>query len=440
MAKLDLKFFEKVVAYKALTDETYLASIGPHIKPKYFDDKDIKVIFSIVHTFFDKRGAVPTTTEITSYLTTDELKASFKAVVIKCKDIEKNLNKEELYENTEQFLKEKAVYHTMEEVVDEITKGSIDTSKILNKFDTACNISLATNSGLNLLTDIDLLIESINSEVKHIPSGWNWLDEKLGGGFLESGRAMYIFTGETNIGKSIFLGNIAVNIANQQKSVLLITLEMSELVYAQRLSSNITKIPLSKLKSESLTLQQQLVEHAKENPQAQIIIKEFPPSTITPLQLKAFIKKLTHQGLRFDAIVIDYVNLFNSSLGTNSYERVKHITEQLRALSYEFNCPIISATQLNRSGYAISDPGLNTLSESMGLGMTADAIFSIWQEDQDRELGVIRMGSMKNRFGPNFGNCVMRIDYTTLSITEDEHINDTEASSSSAGLLAALSQ
>ena len=40
---------------------------------------------------------------------------------------------------------------------------------------------------------------------------------------------------------------------------------MSEIVYAQRLSSNITKIPLSKLKSESLTLQQQLVEHAKEN-------------------------------------------------------------------------------------------------------------------------------------------------------------------------------
>lgn len=440
MVKLDLKFFEKVVAYKALTDETYLASIGPHVKPKYFDDKDIKVVFSIVQAFFDKRGTVPTTTEITSYLTTDELKASFKAVIAKCKDIEKNLNKDELYENTEQFLKEKAVYHTMEEVVDEITKGSIDTSKILNKFDTACNISLATNAGLNLLTDIDLLIESINSEVKHIPSGWNWLDEKIGGGFLESGRAMYIFTGETNIGKSIFLGNIAVNIANQQKSVLLVTLEMSELVYAQRLSSNITKIPLSKLKSESLTLQQQLVEHSKDNPQAQIIIKEFPPSTITPLQLKAFIKKLTHQGLHFDAIVIDYVNLFNSSLGTNSYERVKYITEQLRALSYEFNCPIISATQLNRSGYATSDPGLNTLSESMGLGMTADAIFSIWQEDQDRELGVIRMGSMKNRFGPNFGNCVMRIDYTTLSITEDEHINDTEASSSSAGLLAALSQ
>jgi replicative DNA helicase len=439
MEKLDLKFFEKVIAYKSLTDEVYLASVISYIQPKFFDDKDIKAIFSIVKSFFEKRGTVPTPTEITTYLTTDELKSSFKSVIAKCKDIDKNLNKDELYSNTEQFLKEKAVYHTMEDVVDEITKGGVDTSKILHKFDIACNISLTTQAGLNLLQDVDELVNSISSEVKYIPTGWEWLNERLGGGFLETGRAMYIFTGETNIGKSIVLGNIAVNIANQGKSVLLVTLEMPELIYAQRLSSSITKIPLSKLRSEVQTLKQQLNEHAQSIPQAQILIKEFPPSTITPLHLKGYIKKLLHQGFKFDAIVIDYVNLFNSSIGTNSYERVKHITEQLRALSYEFNCPIISATQLNRSGYSISDPGLNTLSESMGLGMTADAIFSLWQEDQDRELGVIRMGMMKNRFGPNQGNCLMRIDYSTLTITEDEHVNDTEASSSSAGLLAALS-
>jgi len=65
---------------------------------------------------------------------------------------------------------------------------------------------------------------------------------------------------------------------------------------------------------------------------------------------------------------------------------------------------------------------------------------SIWQEDTDRELGIIRMGTMKNRFGAAFGNCLMRIDYSTLTITEDEHINDTAASSSSANLLSTLSQ
>lgn len=440
MSKIDLNFFETVIAYKSLTDESYLSSIIDYIKPVYFKDKDIRTVFLLIRDFFEKRGTTPTLTELKSHLLTEETKESFKTVVKRFTDIDTNFNNEELNENTETFLKEKAVFHTMMDIADNINKEAVDTSAILSKFETACNISLTTDKGLDLFNDVDLLIDNINSETKFIPSKWNWLDDKIGGGFIESGRALYVFTGETNIGKSIFLGNVATNIANQGKNVLLITLEMPELIYAQRLSSSITKIPLSKLKSESTTLKHQLTEHSTANPQAKILIKEFPPSTITIPYLKSYIKKISNNGLKFDAIVVDYVNLLHSTTGNNSYERIKHATEQLRALSYQFNCPIITATQLNRSGFSTSDPGMNTISESMGLAMTADVIVSIWQEDTDRELGVIRMGMMKNRHGPAFGNCMLRIDYSTLTITEDEHVNDTEASSSSANLLATLSR
>ena len=155
--------------------------------------------------------------------------------------------------------------------------------------------------------------------------------------------------------------------------------------------------------------------------------------------MKAFIKKITNKGIKIDALVVDYVNLLHTTVGNNTYERVKYVTEQLRALSYVFNFPVISATQLNREGYEVSDPGLKTLSESMGLGFTADVILSIWQEDTDKELGVIKMGMMKNRFGANFGSVNMRIDYSTLTLTEDEVNNETEASTSSISTLTDLS-
>jgi replicative DNA helicase len=439
MSKLDLDYFETVIVYKSLTDETYLSSIVDYVDPRYFKNDDIKSIFGIIREFFTNRGTCPTLTEIKAYLTTTELKNSYKKVVTSFTDIDKNLNADELAQNTETFLKEKAVFHTMMEVVDDLNKNQVNTSTILEKFEKACNVSLTTNTGLDLLKDVDVLIDNLNSEVSYIPTGWNWLDEKLGGGFLEAGRSLYLFTGETNVGKSIFLGNVAINIANQGKSVLLVTLEMPEMIYAQRLSSNITKIPLSRIKSDTPTLKQGLEGHAVANPDAKILIKEFPPSTITIGYLQAYIKKLLQQGYKFDAIVVDYVNLFTIQDGNNSYEKIKKITEQLRALSYVFNCPIISATQLNRSGFSTSDPGMNTISESIGLAMTADAILSIWQEVTDRELGVIKMGMMKNRFGPNFGSCVLRIDYSTLTLTEDEHINDTEASSSTINTLASLS-
>jgi len=440
MSKLDLDFFETIIAYKSITDESYLASIVGYIKPVYFKDKDIRAIFDVIKSFFEERGTTPTLTEVKSRLTSNELKDAYRSVVHKFTDLDKKFNNDEMYANTEAFLKEKAVFHTMMDVVEDINKKNVDTSVILQKFEEACNISMTTVVGTDLFNDVDKLVENISTELNYIPSGWKWLDEKIGGGFLESGKAMYIFTGETNIGKSIFLGNIATNIARQSKSVLLVSLEMPELIYAQRLSSSITKIPLGKLKTEVLTMKQQLEEYSQTNPNSRILIKEFPPSTITPLFLKSYIKKLKNSGMTFDAIVVDYVNLLNSPTGTNSYERVKYACEQLRAMSYEFNCPIITATQLNRSGYSISEPGMNTISESIGLAQTADVIMSIWQEDTDRELGVIRMGTMKNRFGAAFGTCLMRIDYSTLTITEDEHINDTEASSSTASLLATLSQ
>lgn len=439
MAKLDLDFFEIVIAYKSLTDETYLASIIDYIKPNFFKNKDIKAIFTIIRDFYEKRNTKPTITEIKSYLTTDELKVSLKNVVTLFTNVDKNLNADELATNTETFLKEKSVYFTMMDVVDDINKSEVDTSKILSKFEKACSITLATEIGLDLFTDIDKVIADLNSNEKYISSGWKWLDDKIGGGFLEDGRALYLFAGETNIGKSIFLGNVALNMAAQGKTILLVSLEMPELIYAKRLYSNVTKIPLGQLKIECDTLKNQINEYCVEKPESKLIIKEFPPATITANHLKAFIKKLIQKGVKIDAIVLDYVNLLHSTLGDSSYERIKVCTEQLRALSYEFNCPIISATQLNREGYQITDPGLKTISESIGLAMTGDVIMSIWQEDTDKELGVIKMGLMKNRFGPNYGHCAMRIDYSTLTITEDEHINDTEASTSTINTLTKLS-
>lgn len=439
MSKLDLDYFENIIAYKALTDETYLASIIDAVNPIFFKNKDIKDVFIIIKDFFEKRGTKPTITEIKAYLTDDNQRNALKNVVTSLQGIDKNLNEDELYQNTETFLKEKAVYYAMMDTVEDIGKNIVDTSKILEKFEKACSISLVTETGLDFFKDIDKVIDSINSTEKYIPSRWKWLDDKIGGGFLEQGKSLYLFAGETNIGKSIFLGNIAINIASQGKNVLLVSLEMPELIYAKRLCANVSKIPLSQLKIDCDNLKQQIEQYANEAPGAKIIIKEFPPATITCNHLKAFIKKLIQKGVKIDAIVLDYVNLLNSTQGDSSYERIKSCTEQLRALSYTFNCPIISATQLNREGYSITDPGLKTISESIGLAMTGDVIMSIWQEDTDKELGVIKMGLMKNRFGPNFGHCIMRIDYSTLTIFEDEHLNDTEAASSSISTLTNLS-
>lgn len=415
---IDDKFYETVIAYNALTNESYLASIVDHLDSKYFDNKDIKNVVEIIKEFYEKRSTPPTLTEIKGYLTTDELKSSFRRVVRLFDGFDQKFNRDELYENTEKFLKEKAVYNTLLEVADQAGKDDVDTSEILTKFEQACNVSLSVDLGLDYFTDIEKHIDDLETQDETIPSGWEWLDKKLDGGFLEQGRAIYVFAGETNVGKSIFLGNIARNIADHGKTVLLVSLEMSELVYAKRITTNLTQIPIRQLHNRTDDIRDAVEQYKRSNSKSRVIVKEFPPSTITCKHLKGFIKKLTDRGVKLDAIVVDYVNLLKSSTGTNSYERIKYATEELRALSYTFECPIITATQLNRQGYNEINPGLDTVGESYGLAATADAIFSIWREEEDVDLGILRLGVMKNRFGENYGSMMMEIDYDTLTLKE----------------------
>ena len=138
---------------------------------------------------------------------------------------------------------------------------------------------------------------------------------------------------------------------------------------------------------------------------------------------ESYLEKLVRSGIKPDAIVIDYLNLIApNNTGLNSYESVKEITEDIRALSYTFSCPIISATQANRSAFSTPNPDMDMTSESMGLSHTVDAQISIWTEKEDFELGIIHMGIVKNRFGPRQCHTVLEIDYETLSLKDPDQV------------------
>lgn len=343
---MDFDYFEKILVKYAMLDSQYLASIADYVQPKYFDDKNIAKFFEIVADFHDKRGKLPTFTEVKTYLTTDELKNGFRKLVESFKEIDGNLDKDELYTNTEKFLKERGMYHSILESAEAISDGKADTSEIVEKFEKIAGINLNVDRGIELYGDVEKIIDDILNDEATISSKWPWLDDSLGGGFVESGRALYIFAGQSNIGKSIFLGNIAANIASQGKSVLIVTLEMSETLYAKRIVSNVTKIPMKDFRNNIPILRYALEEEHK-NTDGRMYIKEFPPSTITPKQLGAFIKKMLDSGIKIDAVVVDYLTLLTST-GNNSYEKGKNICEQLRALTYLYKCPIISAVQIQR--------------------------------------------------------------------------------------------
>jgi replicative DNA helicase len=416
---LDLNYFEKVIMYNALFDQSYLETILDHVNASYFYDKKIRDVFNLLKVFYLEHKTVPNHTELKSHLITQEQKENFKELVLSFQTIDKNYNKDLLLKNTEKFLKEKAVLHTVTETSIDVSSGKIDSPKILKKFEDACGISLTTNIGFDYLEEIDKHCKDLGEVFNTISSGWKWLDKHIGGGFMSEGRALYVFFGITNVGKSIFLGNLATNILNQNKTVVLISLEMPEQIYAKRISAKLTKIPFDDLRLQIDPLKNHLNQYKVKNKNSKLVIKEFPPQSVTVLQLKSYLNKLKQKGIKPDAIIIDYINLIAPpTAGLSSYEAIKRITEGIRALSYEFGCPIISATQANRAAVDMIQPDMGKTSESMGLAHTVDVMMSIWTEEGDSDLGIIHMGIEKNRYGPREVYTHLNIDYPTLSLEE----------------------
>ena len=134
MSKLDLDFYEQVIIYNILTNETYLASIVDNLAAKYFNNISIRSVIDIIKDFHTTRDAIPTLTEIKAYLTTEEAKDNFRNVVDMIKNFDQRFNDEELYDNTERFLKEKAVMTTLMAVAKDCESGDVDTSDVLTKF------------------------------------------------------------------------------------------------------------------------------------------------------------------------------------------------------------------------------------------------------------------------------------------------------------------
>jgi replicative DNA helicase len=203
---------------------------------------------------------------------------------------------------------------------------------------------------------------------------------------------------------------------------------MSEQIYSKRISSQLSQIAMNDLSIHVGPLKDKIISYKNKHKGAKLIVKEFPPKSVSPAHIKAYLEKLVRKGIKPDAIVLDYLNLLAPpDRGMNSYEAIKQIAEQVRALSYFFSCPVITATQANRTAYDQKNPGLETTSESMGLSHTADAQFSIWTEEEDFELGIIHLGITKNRFGPRECHTILNIDYPTLTLKDPDGISRTLA-------------
>ncbi len=246
--------------------------------------------------------------------------------------------------------------------------------------------------------------ELINSGFRTINE---WVSENPSGGF-ERGTTTVLLS-LPNVGKSIFLSNIAYNMFMYGHNVLLISLEMATYKILRRIGSNAMNLNMDKyanMASNPSRISSEL-KKLKENHNSELVppgvlrLKRFSSATVD--DIISFWKKLEAiLGIEFGAIVLDYFTELHNKYGLTSddmYSYHKQNMNDLYNAGVDYNKAIITAHQVkvNNNTKGASSMSLSSMSESTGISFRPDYIFGINQTPQMKFNNTYVMNNIKSR-------------------------------------------
>lgn len=183
-----------------------------------------------------------------------------------------------------------------------------------------------------------------------------------------------------------FVLNVAQNAAVLEKAVVAIfSLEMSKEQLVMRMLSSEARVDAQRFRNGFLTRDEwgRLAEAIGTLSEAKIFIDDTPG--VSPLEMRAKVRRLVAEQKKLDLIVIDYMQLMTGSgkRNENRQQEVSQISRELKSLAKELNVPVIALSQLSRAPEARNPPRpmMSDLRESGSIEQDADVVAFIYRED-----------------------------------------------------------
>ena len=246
-------------------------------------------------------------------------------------------------------------------------------------------------------------------------TGLEKLDNTLGG--LEGGD-MIVIGARPAVGKSAFVTQIAINLADRKKKIAFYNLEMSDKQVYERLLSRKSRIGLNRIRRARSFLGDEKDRFDKANQELKKSTLFIRSGAVTVSQIR---NECRHLDL--DCIVIDYIQLLRSDIHYQSRaNEVGAISKAIKALAMELNIPIIALSQLSRVSEMRQDkvPTMGELREAGDIEQDASIILLMWNIVDDKK----GLKVEKNRQGI-LSTEVLRFDGDNMQFIEtDESIKE----------------
>ena len=388
-------FQVKIIA-SLLSDKAFLQQLADILLPDFFESESNQwIVDTIIKYFHDYK--VPPTLDVFKIKVQDAGSDVLKTSVIESlKDAFRHLESEDLEfvkEETLNFCKNQAIKRAILDSVQLLNRGQYEEIKAT--IDTAMKAGADKEVGHEYNTAANVEARYKENVRSTINTPWPIINDLADGGFGKG--ELVVFVAPAGIGKSWGLINVGAHAVKQGLNVVHYTLELNEGYVGQRYDAVLTGIA-----NQNLKYNLDEVQSAVSKLKGDLTIKYYPTKTASCSTLRAHIEKMILLGKKPDLIIVDYADLLRGAVSRKEMRHeLESIYEDLRGCAGEYEVPLFTASQANRSALEQDVIEADKISESYSKVMIADFVLSLSRKVTDKIAGTGRWHIIKNRFGPD---------------------------------------
>jgi KaiC/GvpD/RAD55 family RecA-like ATPase len=429
--------FQRHIAALLISDRQFLLQSLDLVKPSYFTNKAHTKVCGIAFDFFKKYRILPR-----KEFLIQELKGQLKedkGLPFFIGEVNTLFDYFQPGMEARDYLRDKIIYfakiqsvkhafHKSLELIDKAPESEETWEKIYDKMRDA----MTTHQNFDIGTDYfksmkDRYVKKDEDSTERFITGFNSIDLEINGGGFRRGQMLSVVA-QSGVGKSVWLANFSSTNLLRGKKGVYFTLEIPEVMVAERMDAILTGFPIQNLMAHKDDIFEKLNTLNIERPAGDdaiwpMVVKKFPGGTATVNTIRAYIAQLKFHGFSPDFVIVDYIGEMQDHPDMKIHESRERIVKELHGMAEEEDFFLATAMQPNRDGKKDNkgDRGRlddDHLADSFGQIRPLDCCLSLNQNDNEKLLGVGRAYVIKQRDGKSRYQFYLKFDKENLRITE----------------------
>lgn len=411
------KKFERQLVTVLCQDPETFGRIAPDMDPTLLDDEDAQRALQIAHLLYQETGRGPSGHVIVlQRMARQKFEGKFRQKHIDrvcdmfeaCEDAGLP-EPDDLVDQVVPIIRRIIQDEAVRIGIDQVNKEDGDLSGVSELIEKATDLGKIDQSIGTEYDDEAYKAIAALSTIPRLGSGIEELDIALQGGF-ESGSMNY-FLGGAGDGKSMALVQCAASGIMSGLNVLYVTLEVSKARTMLRLMSNLTNIPMEKLKlidGKFELGQRRMAEVLAEGGRFRC---EYMTPTVTQLKdIKGLCRRSEeHDGVKYQVIIIDYADRlgYDSKKHRNDYKGMLEVYESFRIwMEGEDRWGLTASQAIRRTSKSGKRRKLDTddAADSQNKVRVTDGMITLNVSEDSSEItffvGKARTGAARKTVGP----------------------------------------